>query len=80
MEDPKTWFTIKGPRQKCNTDSIHLTVPNTFSKVVWSPNSYLQANGHTAIAFPNQTTKLAVQAEWLPGCVVKDTVEITVLH
>jgi gliding motility-associated-like protein len=78
--DPQAWFKISGPLQKCNTDSILLTVPNTFSQVVWSTNDYLLADGHSAIVFPLQTSEFFVQAEWMPGCVVKDNIEITVLR
>lgn len=80
VEYPKDWFTISGPLQKCNADTIRLTVPNTFSQIIWSASNSIQANGHSANVFPLQTSKVFVQAEWLPGCVVKDTVEITVLH
>jgi gliding motility-associated-like protein len=80
VEYPQDWFTISGPLQKCNADTIRLTVPNTFSQIIWLANNSLQANGHSANVFPLQTSKFSVQAEWLPGCVVKDTVEITVLH
>jgi gliding motility-associated-like protein len=80
VEDPQNWFTISGPLQKCNTDTIRLTVPDTFSQVIWSPNNSLQADGHSAKAFPLQTSQVSVQAEWMPGCIVKDTVDITVLH
>ncbi|HSB93672.1 MAG TPA: gliding motility-associated C-terminal domain-containing protein [Flavitalea sp.] len=80
VSDPKNWFDISGPLQKCNADSIRLKVPGTFSKVIWSANSSILPEGNTAIVYPLQTASFYAQAEWIPGCVVRDTVEITVLH
>lgn len=80
VQNPQEWFSVSGPLQKCNTDTILLKVPDAFSQVTWASASYLQANGHTALVYPLQTAEVSVQAEWLPGCVVNETVQINVLH
>lgn len=65
----------------CQGDSVQLNVQNLGAgSIAWSPSSsLLNPNTSSPIAFPSQTTQYVATYSELGGCVLRDTLTITVV-
>jgi gliding motility-associated-like protein len=71
-------FKISGQTQKCNRDTLILSVSPGLKNYRWTPAGHLSFTDQTAKAYPLQTTKYFAEAETPSGCVVKDSFVVTV--
>jgi gliding motility-associated-like protein len=72
-------FSAGADTSKCNTDSIQLSVTLGYSNYQWSPAySIIAGNINTATVFPAVDTSYIITAEPRQGCVVTDTIKVTV--
>jgi gliding motility-associated-like protein len=63
----------------CQFEKLQLNATQGFSKYTWSP-AYRISNivGNTVTVSPEITTSYSVSAEKFPGCVLKDTITVTI--
>ncbi|MFL5740073.1 MAG: gliding motility-associated C-terminal domain-containing protein [Flavisolibacter sp.] len=76
---PAIPFTPIVDRTKCNSDTVHLTAETGFINYHWSP-SY-QMNGsdqREVVVSPLVDTVYYLSAEKLPGCFIRDTIQVHV--
>jgi gliding motility-associated-like protein len=74
-------FSVKAPTaSKCNNDPVQLEAGSGFLNYQWSTQAGNQAQGIKVSVNPAATTKYYVQAEKWPGCFVKDSILVNVLH
>jgi gliding motility-associated-like protein len=72
-------FTIGQDTLRCNNDTIHLNATTGFSNYQWNPAYNISTNaGSTANIYPLVDTFYYASAEKWPGCVVRDTIHISV--
>ncbi len=80
---PRSIETISiGPdRNKCNNDTIHLSMPDNFISYGWLPNYNISSiNAQMVTVNPFTNTTYYARAEKSPGCFSFDTVHITVYN
>lgn len=71
-------FEIAGLTEKCNKDTVTLVATAGYINYIWTASSTLVATGNIAKVNPLITTEYYVEAEKIPGCVVRDTLLLTV--
>jgi gliding motility-associated-like protein len=72
-------FSIGADRVKCNSDTLSLSATPGFVNYQWRNNYQLSnTTGQTVLVSPLADTFYYASAEKWPGCVVRDTVHITV--
>lgn len=68
-------------RQKCNNDTIQLSIPGNFISYQWLPNYNISSTVAQMVTVnPSVDTTYFARAEKTPGCFSYDTVHITVNH
>lgn len=66
---------------KCNNDTITLTATSGFINYKWySTYSINDSTKQTIQVYPQITTNYIASAEKFPGCFVRDTIHVSVLH
>lgn len=74
-------FSVTTPNpSKCNNDAIWLDAGGGFLNYQWSTQTGVEGQGNRISVNPSVTTKYYVAAEKWPGCQVKDSVLVNVLH
>ena len=71
-------FMITGTAVKCNSDTVRLQATAGYNNYSWSLSTFLAATGNVANVAPPATLKYYVQAEVVPGCIVRDSFLVTV--
>jgi gliding motility-associated-like protein len=72
-------FHITGDSIKCNNDIVLLMASSGYSNYQWSPSSGIRVNSDSAFVAPTSNTEYSVNAKSVSGCIVSDSVLITVL-
>lgn len=76
---PSFAFSAGNDTVKCNRDTIVLTATEGFTNYKWSPSyQTISTTDRRIKVFPDRDTKYTVQAEKPAGCVVYDTVQLSV--
>lgn len=72
-------LNIGNDRTTCNSDTLHLNASAGFLKYTWSPAYNISSTtGQSVVVNPLVDTAYVVKAEKASGCIVYDTVRITV--
>ncbi|MEO6549665.1 MAG: gliding motility-associated C-terminal domain-containing protein [Ferruginibacter sp.] len=75
------YFNIGNDTVKCNSDSVTLRATSGFYNYQWSTPYNLNAiSDSVVIVNPLVDTMYIASAEKMPGCFVKDSIHLTVLH
>jgi hypothetical protein len=80
-QSPDIPFDLGPDLKKCNNDTLTITAPVGFNKYYWSPG-YRVDNMYSRIikVSPDKDTTYIVIAERAPGCLVTDSIHVTVNH
>jgi gliding motility-associated-like protein len=74
------YFSIGNDTSICVGDTVTLTATQGFTSYRWRPAGSISADtGYTIKAYPVVSTAYTASAEKQPGCLVYDTVNVTVL-
>jgi gliding motility-associated-like protein len=71
-------FDLTGPDVLCKNDTIRIVATPGFLQYQWSPNVNISYSDNIANVHPLLTTEYHVQAAISSGCIVKDSLLITV--
>jgi gliding motility-associated-like protein len=81
VKNETVFFTPLINRVKCNTDTVHLNAPAAFYNYRWlQQNNPVVLTTQNIVVNPATTTNYFLSAEKKPGCLVFDTVIVTVLN
>lgn len=75
---PPVFLSLGNDREKCNSDTLHLTAPTGFMNYIWGPAYNLSGSGEKVVIAPAIDTIYYVKAEKTPGCFGFDTIRIKV--
>lgn len=79
VADASTTFVLGGDSVSCNGNSVVLTATEHFTNYEWLPAHNITVNQNTAIVSPDTETTYIVSAISPAGCVVKDSLKISVV-
>lgn len=72
-------FDLGPDMQKCNTDTLTIIAPGSFSSYTWAANYNINTiHGATVQVWPSVDTTYTVVAQVANGCTVVDTIRISV--
>ncbi|MEO8415337.1 MAG: gliding motility-associated C-terminal domain-containing protein [Ginsengibacter sp.] len=72
-------FHVNNDTSKCNDDSLNLVAPGGFTNYKWYPDDHISSNsGQTVNVFPSTDTNYMATAISPAGCLVEDTIHISV--
>jgi gliding motility-associated-like protein len=78
---PPEFFDIGNDTSKCNNETLILSATPGFNSYTWSPNYNISNTGGQSVKVsPDMNTTYHVTAVKNSGCIVSDSIKVTVYH